>query len=291
MTTETALTFECEGSKLVGITHIPQNASGIGVLVIVGGPQYRVGSHRQFVLLSRYLAEHGIAVFRFDYRGMGDSEGEQRTFESIDADIRSALDAFHEEIPGLARVYLWGLCDAASAALFYAYQDSRVSGMVLLNPWVRSDTGLAKAYIKTYYSKQLLTSHFWMRLFTGKLDIRQSLSSILKNLRTAILPIPKQTRPTEAIDSQQNSLSYQDRMLAGLREFDGNSLFVISGDDITAAEFKTLANSSKWKKVISRRPIDWLEIADANHTFSSREWRDKVADTTLRWLSNQEKSR
>jgi hypothetical protein len=28
---------------------------------------------------------------------------------------------------------IWGLCDGASAAMFYAEQDRRVSGLVLLN--------------------------------------------------------------------------------------------------------------------------------------------------------------
>ena len=42
------------------------------VLVVVGGPQVRAGSHRHFVQLARHLATHGHAVMRFDVRGMGD---------------------------------------------------------------------------------------------------------------------------------------------------------------------------------------------------------------------------
>jgi len=33
---------------------------------------------------------------RFDYRGMGDSEGEARTFESVQDDIRIAIDTFFQ---------------------------------------------------------------------------------------------------------------------------------------------------------------------------------------------------
>lgn len=90
-----------------------------GVLIIVGGPQYRVGSHRQFVLLSRRLAGEGYPAMRFDYRGMGDAGGAMRSFEDVRADIGAAIEAFQRAVPSLRRIVLWGLCDAASAALLY----------------------------------------------------------------------------------------------------------------------------------------------------------------------------
>ena len=148
---EHALAFACNDSWLYGILSIPENTSSRGVLVVVGGPQYRAGSHRQFTLLARDLAAYGVPVLRFDCRGMGDSEGEPRIFEDIEEDLQCAIDKFMEEIPGLDEVVIWGLCDAASAALFYAHRDPRVTGLVLLNPWVRSEQGEAKAYLKHYY--------------------------------------------------------------------------------------------------------------------------------------------
>ncbi|WP_229425323.1 hydrolase 1, exosortase A system-associated [Massilia sp. Se16.2.3] len=104
------------------------------MLVVVGGPQYRAGSHRQFTLLARDLADAGIPALRFDYRGMGDSEGDLQTFEHVEDDLRAAIDRFFLEVPGMREVVLWGLCDGASAAAMYAPQDARVSGLVLLNP-------------------------------------------------------------------------------------------------------------------------------------------------------------
>ena len=92
MTTEESALFACAGETLVGVLARPAVAARTGVVVIVGGPQYRVGSHRQFVLLSRALAGAGCAVLRFDYRGMGDSSGAQRSFDSVSADIAAAMD-------------------------------------------------------------------------------------------------------------------------------------------------------------------------------------------------------
>ena len=47
---ERALTFDCCGERLVGVLAEPAAFSKLGLVLVVGGPQYRVGSHRQFVL-------------------------------------------------------------------------------------------------------------------------------------------------------------------------------------------------------------------------------------------------
>jgi exosortase A-associated hydrolase 1 len=115
---ESVLSFSCEGAPLVGILAEPRDTPAeVGVLIIVGGPQYRVGSHRQFTLLARHLAANGFAALRFDYRSMGDSAGETRDFLGVNTDIAAAIEALLAARPALKRVVLWGLCDAASAAL------------------------------------------------------------------------------------------------------------------------------------------------------------------------------
>ena len=91
--TEHALSFTCAGEKLLGIVAAPELPKSTGVLVLVGGPQYRVGSHRQFRLLARALAKAGYPLMRFDYRGMGDSIGDLRNFEAVNDDITAAIDA------------------------------------------------------------------------------------------------------------------------------------------------------------------------------------------------------
>jgi exosortase A-associated hydrolase 1 len=167
---ESTTVFDCAGDTMLGILARPDMPADTGVLVIVGGPQYRVGSHRQFLLLSRSLAAAGFAVLRFDYRGMGDSEGHLRSFESVSADIAAAINKLQAQIPEVQHVVLWGLCDGASAALLYCDEtkDARVSGLCLLNPWVRSETSLAQTHVKHYYRQRLMEKAFWAKLFTGQ---------------------------------------------------------------------------------------------------------------------------
>ena len=75
---ERALTFRCESEPLLGVLHTPDSDKDkkTGVVIVVGGAQSRVGSHRMFVTLARGLAELGCTVLRFDRRGMGDSGGD-----------------------------------------------------------------------------------------------------------------------------------------------------------------------------------------------------------------------
>ena len=70
---------------------------------------------------------------RFDYRGMGDSQGKKQPFDQICDDIKAACDSLIQTTK-VANVVIWGLCDAASAALKYAHKDQRVKGLLLLKP-------------------------------------------------------------------------------------------------------------------------------------------------------------
>ncbi|MGF6271999.1 exosortase A-associated hydrolase 1 [Massilia sp. UYP11] len=279
---ERALAFGCGGERLYGILSLPGQAASAtrGVLVVVGGPQYRAGSHRQFTLLARELARDGVPVLRFDYRGMGDSEGAARPFDDVDDDLRAAIDAFMAAVPGLREVVLWGLCDAASAIGIYAARDARVAGLVLLNPWVRTEDGLARATLRHYYRARLKDPAFWKQLLRGGLDWRRSLASLLALLRKARgKPMPAAAAGAPA------TTSLPERMRAGLQDFRGRVLLVIAGADLTAREFCDLADADlAWRGILAPPRVTRRRIDDADHTFSRRAWRDQVARWTSEWL-------
>lgn len=279
---EHAVVFPVAGESLLGILARPAEPFDCGVLIVVGGPQYRVGSHRQFLLLSRRLAAAGYAAFRFDHRGMGDSGGAMRPFEAISDDIAAAVEAFSGACPGVRRIVLWGLCDAASAALLYvqASGDARLAGLVLLNPWVRSEASLAQTRIKHYYGQRLRQKEFWIKLLGGEMHLRESLKGLLKAALTAALSA--RARPPAALDE---SASYQDRMAEGLRLFRGAVLLILSGQDYTAKEFADYAGSNfRWSGLIDARSISRVDLPDADHTFSAQALRRAVEDQTLDWL-------
>lgn len=230
MFAERAVSFECDGQQLSGIFHSGAAAARTGVLVIVGGPQYRVGSHRQFVHLARHLSAQGVPVLRFDVTGMGDSEGNKRSFDSLDSDIAAAVDAFYRYSAGLDAVVLWGLCDGASAALIYAHTDARVKGLVLVNPWLENNQAQAKAQVSDYYFRRLGNPLFWQKVLSGRSQLLRSAMEFLQTLYRALC-----SKQSPVADTQHPA--YQQRMLEGFRQFDGDSLLLLSGNDLTAKAF------------------------------------------------------
>lgn len=281
---EQALVFDCEGSSLIGVLSGAALAAERGVLIVVGGPQYRAGSHRQFTLLARHLAERGVPTLRFDYRGMGDSDGGVRTFERVDSDIRCAIDRFFASVTGLKDVVIWGLCDAASAALFYAHQDARVSGLVLLNPWVRTEHGLARAHLRHYYLQRLFQASLWQKVARGEFKVREAAAALGKAAMDAMGRGPSRGTAEEATASEA---PLPERMEDALRRFRGRVLLILSGNDLTAQEFNdVVAGSRRWRQLLSADRITRYDLPEANHTFARRDWRNQVERWTEAWVKN-----
>ena len=50
-------------------------------------------------------------------------------------------------------------------------EDPRVAGMVLVNPWIRSDASYAKTQLVHYYGKRLLQREFWKKVLRLDVDL------------------------------------------------------------------------------------------------------------------------
>ncbi|PIM51186.1 hydrolase 1, exosortase A system-associated [Roseateles chitinivorans] len=289
---DSLLRIDCEGAALVGLLSEPAAASmadmppaDTGVLLIVGGPQYRVGSHRQFTLLGRALAATGLPCLRLDHRGMGDAEGEQRGFDQLDADIAAALDAWQRERPALRRVVLWGLCDAASAALLYVHRrrDARIAGLCLANPWVRTEASLARTQVRHYYLDRLRQPAFWRKLLSGRVGLGAVRELLGKLAQGRAAPAGTAT-PADAAAADRRH--YTEQMADGLRAFGGPVLLILSGDDYVAKEFldRCRDGGPAWRGLLGRPGLRREDLPDADHTFSTAAWRAQVERLTAAFV-------
>ena len=163
-----ALSFACEGATLVGTLDAATGATGL--LIVSGGNEIRSGAHRGMAELAAAIASKGSPVFRFDRRGVGDSDGENRGFRFSGPDILAAIEAFRAECPALTRIVAFGNCDAATALALHA---SPVEARVLANPWVIPSSGTMPppAAIKDRYARRLRDPEAWKALLTGKIDM------------------------------------------------------------------------------------------------------------------------
>ncbi len=276
------LVFACQGHQLVGVAAVPEEQPDTGLIVIVGGPQYRVGSHRQYVQLTEAAAAGGFAAMRFDARGMGDAEGEQRSFEDISDDVAAAIDALQQAAPSVRRIGLWGLCGGATAALLYLRErdDPRISGLVLVNPWVRSEETQARTRVKHYYLRRVMEPAFWKKLLSGGVAAG-AFRELLAALRTTLKSTAAR-RDTEP----QAPLTLERRMGHGLARFQGETLLILSGNDYTAKEFlETVQIDAQWQAQLARPNVKRLDLQHADHTFSEPAEQEAVERATVDWLA------
>lgn len=254
---------------LAATVHLPADIPEVGIVIVTGGHQIRAGSHRQFLRLARRFAEAGYACLRFDLPGLGDSEGELSLFDDNSESLRMAIDALMQRAPTVRRVVLWGLCDGATAALLYGPSDTRVAGLILANPWVRTGQVRAQALVKTYYRKRLMSAAFWGKLLRGQVGMLRSAGEWLSNWRTA----------RSAADAHDGDLP--DRMKKVLGASACPTEIIIAEQDLTGQEFLLVA-----EEVDRNASVRITNIAGADHTFSTKAWHEELALLSLRALAS-----
>ncbi|MBR4468109.1 MAG: alpha/beta hydrolase [Bacteroidales bacterium] len=96
---EVTFVNEKEGNKLAGTLTIPEGEGPFPAMVLVSGSGQQdrdeeLMNHRPFWVIADYCARHGIAVLRYDDRGVGGSDGEVKNATSMDFsyDAEAAFD-------------------------------------------------------------------------------------------------------------------------------------------------------------------------------------------------------
>jgi exosortase A-associated hydrolase 1 len=283
---EIPIVFQCEGDALVGIVHRPGSPAEIGIVTIIaGGPQYRAGVGRGMVSTARALAARGVPVLRFDYRGLGDGGGEFLGFEHIAEDIQAAVAAFQEAVPEVKKVVLWGGCDAASGAMIHGWKVPEVVSLVLGNPWVTTHE-IHAAVMKKHYLSRLQDWSFWRKLLRFEYNLFDyAAAGINKALSRAgnLLKAPGGEQGS-ASDAEETG-PFVDKMLDGLRRFDGPVLFLVSGQSVASREFDELLNvDPDWSAVYAEKGCQRMDFPEADQTFSDEQSRESVSRAISDWL-------
>lgn len=184
---ETALLFG-NNRSLVGILSEPAGhppADSLpAVLLLNAGLVHRVGPNRIYVKMARHLTSLGFTVLRFDFSGIGDSKARLDHLPLVDssvAETRAAMDWLHRA-RGVERFMVTGICSGAAVSFETACRDSRIVGVLLINPsavHLREPSDQPNPAI----GKQAMARHFWrialfssfrtqnlFRILTGRVD-------------------------------------------------------------------------------------------------------------------------
>jgi dipeptidyl aminopeptidase/acylaminoacyl peptidase len=139
------VSFRSEGQRISGILHLPDKEN----------PPYIIASHgllsskdsEKYIALGEKIAREGMAMLRFDFRGIGESEGseEDNTVSKKITDLSAAVD-FIRSPPGLEkRIGLIGSSLGGFLSLMKASMDNEIRAVVIwATPLHMDDLGSKK---------------------------------------------------------------------------------------------------------------------------------------------------
>lgn len=296
-----------KGLRLFGMLHVPTGASrrDVGVLLLSPGVKMRVGPQCLYRRMTDMFVTLGFTVFRFDFHGVGDSEGELDEKALVDfynhievgRYTDDALDAVEwmQAHCGVSRVVASGLCGGAVTGLLAGERDERIAGLlgIGITPVLASQAADASLYMTTgqveanrqrYLKRSMLSLGSWMRFLTLRSDYRLMWKALIK---------PLLGPPTKAAvgDTDGNAVERDNanprfppaffRMLDTSRPL----LLVFSGADRLYWEFqeKFVARHEARLKAV-QSGYDLHVVANANHVLSLREWQQEMLNVSARWL-------
>jgi uncharacterized protein len=301
------VTFENrQGLALFGLLHQPAvSRTDVGIILLSPGVKGRVAPHRLYNKMASAFCELGFPVLRFDFHGLGDSEGVvteamladfYRTvqFGRYVEDTHRAIEWMQENC-GCDRFVLGGLCGGAITGVLAGAGHEKVAGILGLGlPVILDGSDVDKTLhmtvgqlngLRVRYFRKLLRPAAWLRLLTFRTDIRLLFRSMLAPFRKRAVTAGARddSLAKQALASNQNPCFPPAimRLLSDSRSV----LLIFSGSDRLHWEFeeKFLAFHRRSFEKYSHL-AEVRVVKDANHIFTFPEWQQEMLRLSESWL-------
>ncbi len=305
MATQTAVAFaNRRGLKLFGVLHKPddQPASDLAVILLSPGVKMRVGPQCLYRRMTDHFVRLGLPVLRFDFYGLGDSEG--TLTEELLRDVYNHIEvgrfvddtvdamAWMEQQQGTKQFILSGLCGGAITGLLCGSRDRRVAGLLGLGITAvlasraadesRYMTANQLAYTRRRYLRKLLQPTAWVRLLRFKTDYRAVLRSLAHPLRSRAQATTTEAAPPE----NDNANPLFPPAFFAMLESKRPMLLVFGGSDRLQWEFDEKFVARHQKQLASLPPLyDVHIVKNANHVLSWSAWQSEMLEVSTRWLN------
>ncbi|MBP1695965.1 MAG: Alpha/beta hydrolase family protein [Deltaproteobacteria bacterium] len=125
------VSFKSKGHRISGILHLPDAKNAACVIASHGLLSSK--NSEKYIALGERISKEGIAMLRFDFSGIGESEGrlEDDTVSRRIADLDSAI-AFVKSYPGMGnRIGLLGSSLGGFISLIGASREQRIKAVVI----------------------------------------------------------------------------------------------------------------------------------------------------------------
>jgi hypothetical protein len=126
---------------------------------------------------------------------------------------------------------------------------------VLVNPWVRSVQGVARAYLRHYYLRRLFQRSFWNKVARGEFRLGEAARALHQQAAAAV-GREREARPVEARPASTHTAPVAEaalpaRMEHGLRKFRGRVLLILT-ETISRRRIRDLAAGSwRWRRLLA----------------------------------------
>lgn len=292
------------GLRLFGILHEPVASAkpGVAFIMLSPGVKMRVGPERLYLRLTNLLVDLGIPVLRFDFHGLGDSEGALPERLLLDVygqvqvgrfvdDTIDAMDWMQEKM-GVNRFILSGLCGGAVTGLLAGARDRRVAGLLALGitPLIDSRTTDPSRYMTAgqldrlgrKYVQKLFRPQSWLRLLTLRTDYRMLWRS-MKKLLLGSKP-PAQT-PAVGLPANDNASPLFPPAFFEMLGTKRPMLLIFGGSDRLKWEFEEKFVARHTAR-LSDLPAGYQvhTIHQANHVLSFGPWQHEMLAVSKAWL-------
>jgi alpha-beta hydrolase superfamily lysophospholipase len=287
---ETPLRFG-PGERLFGMLCWPDRGLSDCVVIIGnGGRDPHYGAARHAAMLARRLARAGVASFRMDFAGLGDSlgpAGEENVLSKMfatdrTADITAALDVLERQ--GFRRFAMSGLCAGAFHAFLAALADPRLSTLLLINmPFFELPGGSPVDHL---YWREMSAANFlhrvprpqsWRKLFKRRRELGVILRVQVVRLREWFA---NQVRKLVVRAGLGRHPTFPQAALASLGARGVRTLFLFSRDDLGIVAIQQELGC-RAERINSIYPgTGWHIVSDMDHDLSYAAGRD-IAESLM----------
>ncbi|WP_096200673.1 alpha/beta hydrolase family protein [Bacillus sp. FJAT-45350] len=250
--------FPFENVHLSGVFHYPkpeQNSKKPAIVFAHGFVGSKVGEHRLFVKAARFFAERGYIVFRFDFRGCGESDGDygdvtvSNQIKQLEAAIKYVKA--QKEVDG-NDITLIGHSLGGAVSTLTASTNDDIQRLILWSPVARPYKDITRitgmAAVKTANE-------------TGNYDY------LGFNISKEFFQDLKVHHPLEAISSYEKPF------------------FVLHAEvDEDVPKENAFDYSMSYNKRSQQSKKNYTLIRESDHTFSGTNFENDLFEKTFQWL-------